>query len=102
MEVMSKYFFSLDTDHGLNVKVCLRTLCKIQIHMVINGKIVIPKVLHNINLIGIMLGKTIYNNLNGLKITNHPSLRITNGRTNKTNGKTSRTNGNHLKGIGNL
>ena len=101
---MRKYFLLLNTDHGPNVKVCLKTLCKIQIHMVINGKIVIPKVLHNINLIGIMLGKTICNNPNGLRIPNHPSLtnRITNGRTSITTSKTNRTNENHTKGIGSL
>ena len=78
--------------------------------MVVNGKIIIPKVLHNINPIGIMLGKIIRNNLNGLRITNGLIRRITNGliniitngKTNRTIGKTSRTNGNHPKGIGSL
>ncbi|MFA1256000.1 hypothetical protein, partial [Klebsiella pneumoniae] len=102
---MSKYSSLLNTDHGPNVKVCLRTLCKIQIHMVVNGKTAIPKVLHKINPIGTMLGKITHNNLNGLKIPNNPGLinKITNGhRTNKTIGKTSRSNGNHSMGIGNL
>ena len=102
MEMTRKYYFFLNIDHGPNVKVCLRTPCKIQIHMVINEKPIIPKVLHNItNLIGIMLGKTIYNNPNGLKIPNHSGLtnRITNGRINITIGKTSKTNDNHLKRI---
>ncbi len=95
---MSKYSFLLNNSHRPNVKVCPRTLCKIQIYMVINGKTVIPKVLHNIvNLIGIMLGKIIHNSLNGLRILNLPS------QTNKIiNGRTSRTNGNHLREIGSL
>ena len=95
---MSKYSLFLNTKHGPNVKACLRTLCKIQIYMVINGKTIIPKVLHNIvKLIGIMLGKIIHNSLNGLRIPNLPS------QINKIiHGKTSRTNSNHLKGIGSL
>lgn len=105
---MSKYSLLLNADHGPNIKVCLRTPCKVQIHMVVNGKIVIPKVLHKINPIGTMVGKITHNNLNGLRIPNNSSLinRITCGhrtnRTNRTIGKTSRTNGNHPKGIGNL
>ena len=66
--------------------------------MVINGKTVIPKVLHNIvNLIGIMLRKIISDSLNELIILNllGQTNRIINGRTNKTNG-------NHPKGIGGL
>ena len=105
---MRKYSFLLNVDHGPNVKVCLKTPCKVQIHMVVNGKTIIPKVLHKINPIGTMLGKITHKNLNGLKIPNNPGLikKITNGhktkRTNKTAGKTSRTNGNHPKGIGSL
>lgn len=98
MEMMSKYSLLLNTSHGLNDKVCFRILCKIQFHMVINGKTIIPKVLHNIeNLIGIMIGKIIHNNLNSLRIPNLP------GQTNRIiNGKTNRTNGNHPKGIDSL
>ena len=108
MEMMNKYSLLLNVDHGTNVKVCLRTPYKVQIHMVVNGKTVIPKVLHQINPIGTMLGKITHNNRNGHKIPNHHGLinRMTNGhkinRTNRTIGKTSRTNGNHPKGIGNL
>ena len=96
---MRKYSLLLNADHGLNIKVCLKTLCKVQIHMVINGKTAIPKALHKINPIGTMLGKITHNNLNGLKIPNnlgHKTSGITNGH------KTNRTNGNHPKGIGNL
>ena len=98
MERMRKYSSLLNVGHGPNVKVCLKTLYKIQIYIVINGKAIVPKVLHNIvNLIGIMLGKIIQNNLNGLKIPNLPS------QTNKIiNGKINKTNGNHPRGIGSL
>ena len=74
--------------------------------MVTNGKIVVPKVLHNIvNLIGIMLGKIIHNNLNGLRISNLLGKinKKTSGLTNKIiNGKIRRTNGNHPKPIASL
>lgn len=81
-ESMRKYSLLFNVFHGSHIKVCLKTLYKIQIHMVINGNTVVPKVLHNIvNLIGIMLGKIIHNSLNGYIF---------------------QTNGNHLKGIGNL
>ena len=108
MEMMSKYSFLLNVDHGPNIKVCLKTLCKVQIHLVVNDKIAIPKVLHKINPVGTTLGKITHNNPNGLRIPNNPGLinRITNGyRTNKTNrttGKIGRTNDNHPKGINNL
>ena len=79
---MSKYSLFLNVRHGIHIKVCLRTLYKIQIYIVINGKTIVPKVLHNIvNLIGIILGKIIHNSLNG---------------------RSSQTNGNHPKGTSGL
>ena len=61
---MSKYSSLLNANHGSHVKVCLKTLYKIQIHMVINGNTIMSKVLHNIiNPVEIMLGKIIHNSL---------------------------------------